>query len=249
VQRILDLDLDFFVQGAAYWRDPGSDRLDPQEFPPWPRDDALAFLHDRCHLAEPLPGIAVENHGELFAAWRAAIDRGALTPPFSVTHVDAHADLGLGDSGYVFLLTELLFLPVANRFAESANALTDGNWLAFSIACRWLSDLTYVRNGLGGGRPGDLMPYFMENADLDAAAIQLPALTGDQLDQLAHNHERVPSHLEPRVPLLSLAWRDFQAAEPFDMLCIARSPGFTPAELDPRFEEIRQCFIAQVDLG
>jgi hypothetical protein len=29
----------------------------------------------------------------------------------------------------------------------------DGNWLAFALACRWFSDLTYVPNV--DGRPND----------------------------------------------------------------------------------------------
>ena len=124
-------------------------RLDSDEYPPWSRDEALAFLHDRCKLTDPLPGFVVENHGELFEQWAAAIDAGKLMPPLSVAHVDAHADLGLGDIGYVYLLTELLFLPVEERRSPRAGAVTDGNWLAFAIASRWISDLLQRRDLLG----------------------------------------------------------------------------------------------------
>lgn len=118
--RILDVDLDFFLHGVAHWRQAGSGRLDAADYPPWTREDALAFLEERCNLRTPLPGIVVENHGELFERWGRAIDDGRLALPVSVTHVDAHSDLGLGDATYITLLTELLFLPVEDTCVHSS---------------------------------------------------------------------------------------------------------------------------------
>jgi hypothetical protein len=245
VTRVLDIDLDFFLHGTAHWRAAESGRLDSVEYPPWSRDEALAFLHDRCKLTDPLPGLVVENHGELFERWAAAIAAGQLMPPLSVAHIDAHADLGLGDAGYVYVLTELLFLPVEERRSPRAGVVTDGNWLAFAIACRWVSDLMYIRNGMGGGRPGDLMPYFMEDFNLDASNIELAAMTPDQFERRMHNQEYVAASIEPKVPLQSMSWREFEATEPFDVICLAHSPDFTPAELDPLFDEIRERFIEE----
>jgi hypothetical protein len=79
--------------------------LEATEYPPWSRDNAFAFLEDRCKLSERLPGFVVEHHGELFGRWRGAIEAGELELPFSVTHVGAHADLGLGDYGYIYLIS------------------------------------------------------------------------------------------------------------------------------------------------
>jgi UPF0489 domain len=110
--RVLDVDLDFFVDGVADLRAPDAGRLDSSEFPPWSLEGSLRFLEEQCKLTRKLPGVAVEYHADVFAHWRALIDRGVLEPPFSVTHVDAHADLGLGDAGYEYLLTQLLFKPV-----------------------------------------------------------------------------------------------------------------------------------------
>jgi len=99
MQRILDLDLDFFLNGVAYFRPTDSERLDDEDFQPWSFDQAVGFLAERCGLQSKLPGWTVEGHGDLFDRWRSAIQSGLLRPPFHVTHVDAHADLGLGDSG------------------------------------------------------------------------------------------------------------------------------------------------------
>lgn len=69
MQRVLDLDLDFFIYGVASAPFDGP-RLDPEEYPPRGLEDVMAFLQERCHLVEPLPGRAVEHHGEVFGLWR-----------------------------------------------------------------------------------------------------------------------------------------------------------------------------------
>jgi hypothetical protein len=164
-----------------------------------------------------------------------------------VTHVDAHSDLGLGDATYVELLTDLLFRPADDRRDGAAALVNDGNYLAFAIACRWLSDLTLVRNGMGGGRPGDLFPYYMEH--LDADVIRLEAMTRDQLDRRMRDETYVPAAVEPEVPLQHMSWGDFEAQAPFDVICLARSPDYTPVELDPLFDEIRERFVDEGALG
>src|SRR4051812_38877731 len=100
MQRVLDLDLDFFIDGPpAHWKRYDGGRLDSDDNPPWPLDRAIEFLAHRCNLNSKLPGFVVEHHGELFARWRDAINAGILRPPFELIHVDAHADLGLGEIG------------------------------------------------------------------------------------------------------------------------------------------------------
>ena len=108
VTRILDLDLDFFLNRTAYARAPDGPRLRREDYEPWATDRAVEFLAIACGLSGKLPGIVVEHHGELFERWRTASQTGTLNLPLSVTHVDAHADLGLGDVGYAYLMTEVL---------------------------------------------------------------------------------------------------------------------------------------------
>ena len=33
--RVLDIDLDFFLDGVAHWVNADAGRLDPDEYPPW----------------------------------------------------------------------------------------------------------------------------------------------------------------------------------------------------------------------
>lgn len=244
MQRVLDLDLDFFVHGIEHWRDRDHGRLDAAEYPAWSLDETLDFLHTRCGLTSPLPGVVVEHHGELFLRWRDAIDARTLRAPFHVTHVDAHADLGLGDAGYVHLLTELMWRAPEGRRDPGA-ALNDGNYLAFAVGCRWLSGLDYVynRDNPDGRNPGDIMPYIMEGFSSDANHIQLAALTREQIQELQGLGRPEPARLEPRVPLQAMGWPQFNAAEPFDLICLARSPECTPATCDALFDAIRDRFI------
>jgi hypothetical protein len=253
LQRVLDLDLDAFIYGAAHNRSSDAPRLNADEYPPWDLPKVLTFLDSQCLLTAPLPGFAVEHHGELFACWRDAIDNGVLVPPFHVTHVDAHADLGGGDAGYVYLLTELLLKPVGARHFPKVgdDGLGDGNYLAFAIANRWISDLAYV---IGGRReyfedepdypwkPTDLIAHLFEGSDPWTKTIRLPALDAKDLHDMPER--RRPLSLEPPVPYSWQVWQRFQAAEPFDVICLARSPAFTPAPADHIYDEIRTRFIA-----
>jgi hypothetical protein len=43
-----------------------------------------------------------------------------------------------------------------------------------------------------------------------------------------------------------VSWPDFEAEEPDDIVCLARSPEFTPAESDALFDSIREGFIHEV---
>jgi hypothetical protein len=86
------------------------------------------------------------EHQDAFFTWRRWLGCGALVQPFEVVHIDAHADLGLGEGGWVYLLSELLALPLEKRTDPrvGAGALNSANYLAFAIANRWIRKLTYV---------------------------------------------------------------------------------------------------------
>lgn len=245
MQRVLDIDLDFFVFEVVHWPDT-STRPDPDIHPVWSDSDALKFLRNRCKLLDRRPGFVTENHAELFPLWRTAIAHGTLVPPFHVTHVDAHADLGLGDAGYQYLLTELLHEPPEDRQYPSAgpSGLNDGNHLAFAIACRWIADLVYVY-GEGGG--GDELTLVMEGFDHAASHVQLATLTRQQIDSYLHRQGKpIPEHIEPAVPYRSTRWEKFLAEGAFDFVCLTRSPPYTPVTADPLFDRIKETFIDEI---
>jgi len=205
-------------------------------------DDALSYLEDHLGLRAPMPGFVVEHHGELFSLWRRAIAKGALVAPFHLVHLDAHADLGFGETGHKYLLTEVMQLPPERRqYPEyGINKLTDGSFIAFAAACRWLSEIDYVFSPQGGS---DLHPYLMEGFDPQADAIQLAALTPDQFRKVRDGEESLIETDEPRIPVRQVPRGEFHATMPYDFVCLCRSPALTPPTADPIFDEIRSRFI------
>lgn len=215
----------------------------------WSIDDALGFLRGPCGLRSPLPGFVTETHDELFTSWRKAISDGVLLPPFNVTHIDAHADLGNGDAGYKYIMTALLFSSPEERQFPSPGpgetGLTEGNFLLFAIACRWISQLEYVY-GPGGG--GDEIAAVMRGFDLKADAVQLAAMTKKNYRYpKADGYATVPvAHLEPEVPYRSTKWDKFHAESTYDFACITRSPLYAPSTADPLYDEIIANFIKPI---
>lgn len=241
---MLDIDLDAFVQPVEHWADANS-RLDPVDYTPWPVTDALSWLRDRCHLSGPLPGWSVEHHVEVFDRWRDAIDVGVLRHPFHVTHVDAHADLGLGASGYVHLLSDVVHRPLEARAHPNRGetALNSATYLSYAIGCRWVTDIDYVFCPGGGS---DILAYLMEDFDPHGDTIRLPVLTDKEVDGLIYGPKPVPTEFEPRVPLRSTRMADFAAPAGYDVICLCRSPDYTPPTADPLYEAIRDAFISGV---
>jgi hypothetical protein len=264
--RVLDLDLDFFLGGTAHYADSAGERPNADEYPPWPLDFAIAFLVEQCQLNGRRPGFVVEHHNELFYRWGEAIEAGQMTKPLEVVHVDAHADLGRGDASYAYLMGELAFEPIEDRYEilkarqpssrsqmlDLGNqALTDGNWLMFVLACGWLSNLTYVTNACAeasdGARPNDLMSVLMQDFDMQADYLQVVG-TGEEFWLSGRGRPKVIDHRDPPVPFTTSVWREYQASEPFDIVCLARSPEYTPAEADPIFDAIVERFIDEAAL-
>lgn len=246
MRRLLDIDLDFFVHGAAHWRASDGDRLEEDAYPSWSIDDVAGFLSERCGLTEPLPGFVVEHHGEALDIWRHAFEVGTFTAPLDVTHVDAHADLGFGDAGFVYLMTELLHQPVEERCnpKRGSDGLGDGNWLAFAAACRWVGDLTYVFNEGGGD---DLLRHHMEDFDTKASNLQLKRVDPAAWERVSTRIGANPdvAFEEPRIPIKCRRWDEYETDVAFDAISLCRSPGFTPASSDEIFDWIRENWIEE----
>lgn len=58
-----------------------------------------------------------------------------------------------------------------------------------------------------------------------------------------------PAHLEPPFPFRTISWLDYRAEQPFDFVCLTRSPDYTPASSDPLFDVIRERFIDEASLA
>ena len=232
--RVLDIDLDLFVNEPAYM--PQEERLSSDFYQPWPESDVVSFLEDQCGLStkNPVDGRVIDDHHEAFFFWKDMIESRRLSVPFEVVHADSHADLGLGDAGWVYLMGELLHLPKESRSYPKVGTkyMNLGNYLAFAIGCGWLSKLTYVHHPQGGG---DLMVCHFKGFDTSSRSIELKCCHKSRLHQ-AHRNLTSESFgvisTEPEVPFEMESSTSFRTRDPFDYIVLSRSRRYTPKESD-----------------
>jgi hypothetical protein len=235
MQRLLDLDLDFFLDDVEYFSG-GTRRLSDDDFHPWEAVRVQRFLEDRCGLSRDgrIPGRVVTHHYEAFLWWRDLVEVGTLVPPFEVVHVDAHADLGCGDASWSSIMGELLHRPVAERTYPEEGGFTGlnaGNYLAFAAACRWLSKVTYVRNLKSND---DLQYLLFKNNDPQSGLLQLRKCAPESLkDFLRIQYGSFDViELEPEIPFSVVSPENFLASGPFAFAVLSQSPSFTPLSSD-----------------
>lgn len=244
---VLDLDMDLFLPEISRRY---NDRKNHDHLAPWDEKGIRNFLEMRCGLSvsQPLPGRIMESHDDVFRFWRELIEQGTLLQPFAVVHADAHADLGIGDASWTYIAGELLHEPPENRAypKENSPGLAEGNYLVFAIACRWISRLTYVyhhKNRAQAGTVGlrDIPEWAMKDRNLLSGVIQLKKLRPEDIRRSAIDRSSCEVlALEPQVPLQTVMWREYEARQPFDLLCVARSPHYTPAALDALVPVVEQ---------
>ncbi len=237
--NILDIDLDFFQTGAEHFvLNNQKERLQNEEIKPWSVKDVVDFLENKCHLDKQnkIPGQIVEYHHEVLNLWRILIETKKLSTPFSVYHVDAHADLGLGDCSYVHILSNLIHKPLDERILdtfEDSTKLNCGNYLAYAIANRWLKKLHFIVNK---SWVPDLFPYYIIpkksfNYGHHNLHIQLRKFNPEQIRDLFES-DPIPLGYEPKIPFEIIPLEKFNEAKKFNYIFLSKSPNFTKSETD-----------------
>jgi hypothetical protein len=266
MHTILDLDLDVFSYPTVHWPQTNARPAD-SDHGVATSEDVRFFLEQQCSLnpADKVPGQEFTDHDEAFFVWRRWIREGRISPPFDVIHVDAHADMGLGDSGYMYLLSELLALPPDKRDdpRRGYDAMNAGNYLMFAVANRWINNLTYVfpwqrpwscnwQSGLGetiqpdsgDGAPGDLMVMHFRNGDWKTRQIELRHCTIEALNASLGRAVLQPViSTEPPVPFDFTRIRDFHTTK-ITHFVVAQSPQFAPSAADALLPIIRNYFVS-----
>lgn len=233
--HVLDLDLDFFLNNVAYFKIDDGERLDSKAYQPWTRSQVHSFLKKRCRLSlsTPVEGRIVEHHDGAFDFWQQLVETGRLPTPFHVTHVDSHNDLGLGDSGYCYLMSDFLHIEAEMRLQRLQRSRVEfGNYLAFAIACRWIASISWIRHP---GQPNSLLQYHFKDFNPSSGVIQLKSVERNAFDNLSTPlcPRSLPIlSLEPEVVFKMVLWDSFSATEPFDYVVLSKSPGFTTRESD-----------------
>lgn len=234
-QRILDLDLDFFLNEIAHHRSDVGTRLSSRDYKPWKKSEVRLFLERQCLLstANPTKGRVVTHHDEVFWQWRDLVEEGKIGVPFTIVHVDAHADLGMGDSGNRYIMTDLLHESMEDRKYPISGEVKPGNYLLFAVACRWVSQMTFV---LHPRWRGDLPPLPFENFNPTSACLQLKRCTSKELQKHSLRggswSKLQVLKFEPKGPFRTIKCAEYQAKQPFSFVFLSHSPGYTPHTAD-----------------
>lgn len=233
--NIADIDLDIFqddVCSIDRWpRSPSTTR-------PWNEAQLRVFLEDQCGLkrdpiAQRPKGWYVVHHDEAFPILVALSKNGAV--PITLTHIDAHSDLGtgLGDLSWMEIGGRLLGLAPSERAAavpqNGMERISPANYLSYALACRWLSSLTYVHHAQSGD---DLMPFFFWEFDTTSGVLQLRYVPRVRDASSKEQLRALPHALEPQIPFQKVSIEDYRADKPFDYVILCQSPGYTSVKAD-----------------
>jgi hypothetical protein len=246
--RILDIDLDVFVTPINYVH--SSTRLPDEDYAITPKTTIDHFLMQRCGLSSsfPKPGGVFEEHDELFDTLNELVQSKQLKVPFELVHVDAHADLGMGQwCPFEHLLTDLMHRPVHERTipVRGQNGLNRGTVMLFIAACEWISKFHYVHHPDDGSDFRELLLDW--NDETEQISLQIPKCTTDEMDRVTSYGATVdrwkmlsecciPGRL---IPFELSTIDSYAGPSDFDFVFLTRSPGFTPCKADAIFEKIR----------
>lgn len=226
--RILDIDLDFFLSDCCPLAEYGS-RPSAIGHEPWPEDSMRRFLEENCGLnpKQSPRGRIFTTHDAALGFWAELIAGGALTPPFHLTHIDAHSDLGIGKPGPGFVLNSVLALHPTKRVQiekyYSMKQLDEANYLLFALAFRWIRSLENVRNPKSRPDIPDLFAY--RDADGNYYKIHLNSF----ISALKEYEYGAEPDIELRV---FDDYTKFSAVKPYDFISFSVSPRYLPREAD-----------------
>jgi hypothetical protein len=232
MQRVLDIDLDFFLADCCPLAEPGQ-RPNLTEHEPWTAENVRTFLETRCLLSRehPIPGRIFETHDGALGYWKELMEEGKLEAPFHVTHLDAHSDLGIGYPGPGYVLYNVLSLPPKRRLELDRfyreRKLDEANYLLFALAARIVGSLENVR------RPFSREDVPRQILAEDGYHIRLPQSFPDLFEKMNGPEPLIPYHEYKEDG-------SFSAAAPYDYISLAISPRYAPKEADeliPVFKE------------
>ena len=260
--KVLDLDMDYFMEHIACIPFSVSDRLDEDNYGDtvWSEERVRNFLENNLGLSKKnkIPGRVVVGHNESLFFWEELLEQGKLTDPFEVVHVDSHADLGLGCSSSDFLQSAFLTLPVETRRRirddDEGVGISIGDYLLWAVAYKMISKITYCanRNGDKNDYVWDTLKDFKEDMIWDKPIsnyIQLKYNSQMEWPKYNDSKEYKKKYMlgaikDPEVELKIIPTiEDVKFQGDFDYAVIAQSPNYTPASADFILDVFREYII------
>jgi hypothetical protein len=219
--RILDVDLDFFLDEVAYF---GQERSEIDAFNPWDKEVVQNWLERYCGLSKDIkiPGSTVNRHNEVYTIWKSLIASKRLEVPFEVVHVDAHSDLGSSGCSFEYITTVLLQKPYDERLtsADDSGFINEGNYLAFAVACRLLKKLTWIMHIKSD--KDDFHPNYWTDCNPESNSLSLPWRQKNSLIEM--NDYKC----DPPVSFQIYDYVDFVNKNSWDFMFLSKSPNYCP---------------------
>lgn len=252
--NILDIDLDFFLnkRHTGYFEE--NERLCPNEYIPWSKEQVSNFLEKNCGLSlkNKITGKNFIHHDEVYYFLTALQEEHCFSLDFSIDHVDAHADLGMGDSSYIYISTDVLHRNLTERpFQLNTNGsqgLSKGNFLAFLLANRWLTDLTYINKA---DQMNDVPSFVLKNFN-DRNFLQLKKYNDEHIKEISRKgfnveslQKVIPIELEPEIQFNCIDYSSFLSKKKYDLIFLTQSPNYTPVTSDALIEIINDYMLME----
>lgn len=232
--RILNFDMDFFLDKVAIGKPFDNIRLSDNEYTPWSEQEVRNFLKDTIGLSNSTPklGAVLTHHVGFYCFIKKLILSKIISPPFDLIHIDAHADLGLGDSKWSYIYQELLAHPINERLNHiKANKVNSGNYLLFMIALEWINTLTYIPHKTEDGY--DFISDIMKNFNNFSEIIQLKYYKygiNFSDDDYQLNQHYIPQAEVPFKILKNMY--NYDKSLQIDYIFLSQSPSYTPKSAD-----------------
>jgi hypothetical protein len=248
--HVLSIDIDFFVEPKPQWISMNSVERLAAPYRVDPQATVKAFLTEQARLdpRNPIRGCFMRDHDQAFDI---VVALAARHGPVRLTHVDAHADLGMGDSGYRYLMAEWLARPDMTAIPLRGNRhMNLSNWLAFAAGGGHIERIEFVPRR----KPNDLMRHYFRTDPDTAAELDFRVLTTDELDRCLYNtQEEEQALMSSKALVRAVPWRvvgaaDFRLDRPPDYVAFCQSPQFTPRAADRILRFARKC-VVEDDLG
>ena len=254
--KILDLDLDYFLEVRhSGINDKIKERCAEEQYGDsvWSEERVRSFFKKNLGLSKrrKIKGRVIKDHNEAIIFWKELIQKGYLTIPFEVIHVDAHGDLGVGSASWKYILKELLTYPVLerpkhNKYRGCSGEIREegiNDYLLFAIAYQWISQLTFCVNSEEGKY--DYLNEILKDFTMQEVRnkpteniIQLVSNPLFRIPERDDSDEYKSKYLstgikEPEVPMLVIPTiDDVKYNGDFDFAVLAKSPNYTPESAD-----------------
>ena len=233
--RVLDLDLDYFLDMPVHDVDYSSNKrvVDSECIKSvWSEERVRAFLENNLGLSKKhkVEGRLLKGHDEALYFWGDLLEAKKLVAPFSVVHVDSHADLSFGD------------IPRYCKDCEFDGRYYNigiGNYLLYALAFRWISDLSYCANPNcdAGDIPKEILTKRIPECLIEPYSLHIKLCHTDECCTYKKPQEpKIPLQIIPKI-------EQVQNDKQFDFISVAQSPNYTPKNADYILDIVKEYIV------